>query len=334
MEGDEMGGGEMAMLRARRALYGLLARLLLAPPDAALLAELAGLPGFAEALPRTPDPEPDLDSLQIAYEQIFGRSVYPYESLYVDRELMLNTAAADRAAGLYAECGFAPSAAAGAPDHLGLELGLMAHLLALEIAARDAGDPATVAWSRAQQARCLHAHLARWAPICLRAVERVVAVPLYLAVARLALDLILGDLGHLPPPRSPLPTPPSPLPTPEDRGLSQVVRMLITPDVVGVFLSRGDLGALGRRVGLPAPIGERFQMLRGLFEGAGRFELVVPLIDALDALFATEAGALAALANQHPAWADTAQGWLARVAHGRALLGELRAEAGAGTGGA
>jgi TorA maturation chaperone TorD len=361
MEKDGVEQDTAAMLQARRALYGLLSRLFLAPPDAALLSELAELPGFAEALPfahrsqlrlpdprpptpapqpptpnprldpdpRPPTPDPRLDSLQIAYEHLFGRNVYPYESLYVDRDLMLNTVAADEVARLYAECGFIPSSATGAPDHLGLELGLMAHLLALEVAARAGDDTAALAWARAQQARCLHAHLARWAPVCLRAVERATSDRLYLAVARLTVELILSDLGLLPSPGSPLPAPPSPLLAPDDHGLNHVVRVLLTPDLAGIFLSREDLAALGRRLSLPAPIGERFQMLRGLFESAGRFELVVPLLDALAELLAAEAGAMSALAAEHPAWATIGRGWLERIAQGRALLDELRAQASA-----
>jgi hypothetical protein len=155
-------------------------------------------------------------------------------------------------------------------------------------------------------------------------------------------ELILSDLGRAAPlapepsillPLTLNPQPPAPNhqpPTSDDeRGINRVVRQLITPDLVGVFLSRGDLSALGRRLGLPVPIGERFQMLRGLFESAGQFELIIALLDGLGAIFAAEAAALAGLAGDYPLWADTARLWRDRIAQGRVLLDELREQAGA-----
>lgn len=321
-------------LRARRELYELLARLYLGPPDAELLERLRALPGLAEHVPASADA---LEALQVEHELIFGRNVYPYESLYVDRDLMLNTAAAERVAVLYEACGFVSDLrAAGAPDHLGLELGLMGYLLALEGAAHAAQDGAGAAWARAQQGRGLHEHLARWAPSCVGAVLRVATHPLYRMVGELTLELVLSDVARVGAPgpaaivleqRRAGGAPPEDA---EEPGVGRVVRRLLTPDEAGMFLSRADLSQIGRGLGLPAPIGERFQMLRGLFEGAGRFELVVPLLDALDGVLAEEDGRLAALVGRHPAWADGARHWRSRLAHGRALLAELRAEARAG----
>jgi TorA maturation chaperone TorD len=314
-------------LRARRALYGLLAQLYLRPPDAALLERLRDLPGFAEHVPAD---VADLEALQVEYEFIFGRNVYPYESLYVDRELMLNTAAAERAARLYEECGYADGVReAGAPDHLGLELALMAHLLSIEIAARAEDAPEMLAWVHAQQRACLHDHLAQWAPICLRAVERVATHPLYQASARITCELVLGDIAAAvgPEPRMIRLEPAAEQPDEgEERGINRVVRQLITPDAVGVFLSRGDLSAIGRKLGLPTPIGERFLMLRGLFESAGQFELVAALLDALGDFFATEMQQIDALASSYPAWSGGANRWRERLLQGRALLDELRAQ--------
>ncbi|MBX0330898.1 molecular chaperone TorD family protein [Oscillochloris sp. ZM17-4] len=145
-----------------------MSRLYLAPPDAALIAELRELPGFAEHIapqPPTPNPQP----LAIEYERIFGRNVYPYESLYVDRELMLNTDAADRVVELCAASGYGiPARTAGAPDHLGIELGLMAHLLDLEAAALEAGDILEAGRAHELQVSCLRTHLSAWVPVCTR----------------------------------------------------------------------------------------------------------------------------------------------------------------------
>lgn len=337
-------------LQARRGLYDLLARLYLRPPDETLLQALRELPGLAEHVAIAPDA---LEALQVEYETIFGRNVYPYESLYRDRELMLNTAVADRIARLYAACGFAAGVnEAGAPDHLGLELGLMAQLVAREVAALAGEDGAARSWARARQGQCLHEHLALWVTPCVWAIERVSTHPLYLTVARLTMELVLDDLGRVEAPgpdpllleavREP-PTLPPPGLTPDreliplrpypdqpegerEQGLNRVVRQLITADEVGIFFSRSDLTLIGRQLGLPVPIGERFQMLRGLFESAGQFELIAPLLDALHALVTAEASRVEAFVGAYPAWRAGADHWRTRLERGRALLEELRTQ--------
>src|SRR5438876_306845 len=107
----------------RAQLYGLLARLFLDELDQQLALYLRELPGLAEHIP--PDAELDawLADLRAEYQRLLVLNVYPYESIFRDRELMLNTAATQRVAALYAACGCAPAAGlrAGAPDHLGVE---------------------------------------------------------------------------------------------------------------------------------------------------------------------------------------------------------------------
>lgn len=189
----------IALLEARRSLYALLAQCYLHPPDRTALATLRSIPDIAAAVPETPDA---LERLQVEYESVFGQNAYPYESLYVDHDLMLNTAAAHRVAQLYQDCGFAVDVPVGAPDHLGVELRLMAHLLTIESAALRDNNPVLLTWSRAQQYRCLVHHLAHWAPVFLRTVERVADHLLYRTLAQVTLELILNDLeqsASLPP---------------------------------------------------------------------------------------------------------------------------------------
>jgi TorA maturation chaperone TorD len=145
-------------LQARRASYDLLARLYLEELDADLVAYLRGLPPFAEHLPSDAEAEAWLAEGAVEYQRLFGMNVYPYESIFIDRELMLNTAATDHVALLYRICDFdSPVVRVGAPDHLGLELRLMRDLIAAELHAYERGDADGMHWARTQQARCLHA---------------------------------------------------------------------------------------------------------------------------------------------------------------------------------
>jgi TorA maturation chaperone TorD len=342
-------------LRARQACYDLLARLYLDEPDTDLVAYLRMLPPFAEHLPSDAEAEAWLTEGAVEHQRLFEMNVYPYESIFIDCELMLNTAATDRVALLYHDCGFdGPGVRVGAQDHLGLELRLMRDLIADELRAHERGDADGLGWARTQQARCLHEHLVRWAPICTQAVTRVATQPLYATLASLTTELVLSDLEHvsstgisppiaLDPYATDQKTPPSFDDRDLDResaarlrpytgsadddqhGINAIVRQLLTPADVGVLLTRADISGLGRALQLPVAIGERFQMLRSLFDVAGRFDQLDALLAVLDQLFAQADEHVAALIGDYPAWSEYGVGWRRRNARGRALLSELRA---------
>ena len=326
-------------------LYALLARLFLEELDRPLALYLRGLPGLAEHIP--PDPAVDdwLGDLRAEHQWLFGLNVYPYEAIFRDRDLMLNTASTSRVVALYQACGFAPAARlrAGAPDHLGVELALMA-----ELVSRLPHDPP----ARPRIAELLHQHLAAWLPPCSEALARVARAPLYRALAEIATELVLADLERFPAPETAeigratrhktgqnaqisevwRTEAYAPALTPggegleDERGLRPIVRRLLTPDDLGVFISRADIAAVGHALALPAPIAEREQMLVALFGAAGQFELVPALLAALGGLLRGADGAYARLAADHPAWVAQGRVWRGRVAAGLALLDELARE--------
>jgi TorA maturation chaperone TorD len=326
-------------------------------PGADLVAWLRGLPPFAEHIPPEPTAGAWMADLAVEEQRLFGMNVYPYESIFVDQELMLNTAATERVARLYQDCGCdSVGARAGAPDHLGLELGLMRELITAELQARARGDAGGERWARAQQALCLHAHLARWAPLCARTIARVTTQPLYTLLATLTTELVLSDLDSVPAavrlprialerqltgretrpssddnglgPESPIPIRPDGDANAEDaRGINAIVGQLIRPARTGVLLTRSDISGLARTLHLPLTIGERFQMLRSLFDAAGQFDHLPALLASLGRLFVEEDKAVVALMAAYPAWSSYGQEWRQRIASGRSLIAELRAQA-------
>ncbi|MFN8474720.1 MAG: molecular chaperone TorD family protein [Anaerolineae bacterium] len=325
----------------RHNTYALLARLWLAEIDAPLADTLRGLPGFAEHTPPTADPD-WLDEMAAEYARVLTQNVYPYESVFLGDDLMLNTDVTYRVEDLYNLAGFVPEGArVAAPDHLGVELLFMAHLIALEEDGR-APEPA-----RRRQTRFLAEHLARWAPICALTVARLTPHLIYHALAQLTWELVLADT-----PLTPLPPLPfwerggrqqtvenlsPPFPTewgkgPGDEGrtaaepesLGQVVRTLLTPARVGVFLCRGDMRRIGQALGLPTPLGDRFATLRALFEAAAQFDLLPALLDALDALWLDADAQIAALMAAAPTWSLYGREWRERLAAGQALMAKIR----------
>lgn len=303
-------------LAARQALASLIGRLLLAPPAAELWAEAATLPELADMM------GDGREALAVAYEYLVGRNVYPYESLYRDEDLMLNTAAAERVAALYEACGFVPDPNVGAPDHLGLELTVLARLIATEAAALANGDAALRGWARRQAATLLRQHLAGWAPIWARTVQRIPAHPFYQTVASLVVELIGSELERLAGEpvavQEYIPLQPA-TPHDEETDLNALIRHLITPVKAGFFLSRADCSALARQLGFAIPIGDRFSMARTLFETAGQFEQVEALIAALQDIMSNETAELRRLIAAQPVWEPALQPWLARLADRRWL---------------
>jgi putative dimethyl sulfoxide reductase chaperone len=303
---------------SRARLYTLLARLLLDELDRPLAVYLRGLPGLAEHVP--PDEQLDdwLADMRAEHQWLFGLNIYPYESIFRDRELMLNSAATRRVTELYQACGFVPAARLPAPDHLGLELALMGQL-----ADRVLHDPA----ARMHMATLLHDHLAAWLPACAEAISRAARAPLHRALAEIAVELALGELEEV------RPSPPHLLPRSpawergprgegdsEDPNLRQIVRRLLTPDEIGGFICRADIAATGRALGLPTPIAEREHMLLGLFEAAGRFEQAPALLGALGERLRAADATYARTAATHPAWEPYSRAWRGRVSDGLGLL--------------
>ncbi len=303
-------------LLARQALTDLVGRLLLAPPAAPTWAEVTALPDLAALVGEQPE------ALAIAYETVFGRNVYPYESLYRDEELMLNTEAASRVAAFYAECAFTPTTTVGAPDHLGLELIFLARLMATEVTASAAGDQALQRWARQRAAAFLHTHLAVWTPIWASAVQRVADHAFYRTLAALVIDLIGSELERLAGEyvRATELIPLHPVTAAAEIDLAALIQRLITPISAGMFLSRADLSALARALGLSLPIGDRQSMARALFETAGQFELIDALIRAFDQMMASEMDTLAQLSATYPSWQPLLEPWLIRLSASRALL--------------
>ena len=161
---------------ARSQLYGLLARVFRAEPDAALLTHMKG-PEFLAALGRdgarlvdfldASSKEALIAELGEEHARLFlgpGAHVSLHESVLVRREggLLWGVETADVAA-FMREAGFDLSVRSGMiPDHLSVELEFMAHLCREEaLALRDGDDPLCRS-ARSWQGEFLARHLGKW----------------------------------------------------------------------------------------------------------------------------------------------------------------------------
>jgi TorA maturation chaperone TorD len=192
--GDVSAGGDEQQA-ARQGTYRLLARLALSEVDAPLLESLRGMPLFGPALDEMGGPA-GLGPLRADYTRCFLMIVPPYESVYLDESGMLNAATSGSVLGHYQELGFESDAArtTGAPDHLGLELGFMAHLAARALAAERIGQRAVAESMGAEQRHFLEGHLVRWAPLFGVALAEAAGTPFYRLYGEAVGRFVLGDL--------------------------------------------------------------------------------------------------------------------------------------------
>lgn len=112
---------------------------------------------------------------------------------------MLNAPASGAVLGHFREHGFDPPAlrSVGAPDHLGLELEFMAHLIDRTAAAERIARTAVAGSLRSEQHHALDHHLARWVPLFGVALAEVAATPLYRTFGQAVTAFVLSDLQAL-----------------------------------------------------------------------------------------------------------------------------------------
>jgi TorA maturation chaperone TorD len=183
---------DVSVARARADTYRLLGRLCLAEVDAGLLRALRATPELAASL--AGEDEPLLGALRAEYAHLVLFNLPPYESIYLDPQVMLNTDATHAVAAAYGEGEYSPAGQVGAPDHVGLELAFLGHLAAAEAAALERGDARGVQRSRVRQARFLTGHLGRWAPLWACSLTRLARTPFYRSLGEVVREYVLQEL--------------------------------------------------------------------------------------------------------------------------------------------
>lgn len=283
------------------APLSLLSELWLSEPDADSLERAqieAGLPLATRA------------ELAPAYFDLFCSNVYPYGTVFLDPSGELNGPLALWTEQRFAAAGFAPraSAAVGAPDHVGLCLGLLARL--------DLGghrDPEFLAVIR------------EWIPVCALAAERESSAhPFYRGLARRTRE---GLLRRTERDRAPAPGPDDldrPLDRDEELGLGEVIRFLLAPARCGFFLSRGRIREMGHDAGVELSFGSRFELARRFFEAAGQGGVVGGLIDRLTREVDEWDAAYREIARDAPSWRPWAAAWLRRLDRTRESFRAMR----------
>ncbi len=254
-------------------------------------------------------PRGDPAALAADFSDVLLLNVYPYGTVFTDEAAELNGPGAQRARARYAAHGYAPAELneVAAADHLGLGLGLLAHLEQRGAALDDSLSD-----------------LMLWAPLCCLAVERLpTAPPFYRGLAEHTREALFAAAAHLEPPPEPpdnLPPPPDPLSEEDELSLRDLVRFFLAPARCGVFFSRGRLGHMAARLGARLPFSSRFEVAELLLASADTPALLVELEAEVDLW----AAAYRQWAGDCLAWGPMAASWLERGAAARGVLAGMR----------
>ncbi|MGD2069451.1 MAG: molecular chaperone TorD family protein, partial [Gemmatimonadota bacterium] len=295
--------------------WRLLSALYLHGPVGDVLPALRAVPPLADALP---DPF-DRDEADAEHHRLFGLEVFPYASVFLERDGALGGRVRDAVARIGGDAG-APGRDAGVePDHLGHEL----RLLALLTERRDEDAVS----------RLLQGHLLWWLPVFVHSALRH-AGSFWTAVLRLTLEAALDQVGTGAPvagdspsaaggPGSP-PHPPGALGDPvedptsrRETGVAELARYLVTPARSGLFLSLGDARALGRASDVPGGFGRRERVVATLLRSAAAYGRLGRVSSDLTAMADAQAAFVVRIPRSYR------EPWLARLERLRSVLGRL-----------
>jgi TorA maturation chaperone TorD len=300
---------------ARRRAYYLFGRLFLEGVTPELLPQLEAVPELAEAA------QPyDSNMAAAEHYQLTAVDVFPYESIFLDPTGLLGGPVSNEIAEAYNRSGYETLSDY---DHLGHELGFLAHLCGMEAAsiARNS-EEAVVLWTSRQQS-FLAGHLLRWLSPLVVAVQQSGNL-FYGLLTGLILDLCVDNLqGGIPNASLTLPQPPQI--GGQESSLKDIARVLTTPPYSGLFLSRDAISALARRHELPRGFGDRAQTLTNLLRTAGQYDAAGAVFLDLAGIFQEGAERYEQQHDQLPKLQPWLKPWIDRVTQTAESLESLMA---------
>ena len=267
------------------------------------------------------------DQSAVAHQRLFGFNVFAYESIFLSPDAVLGGSVTERVAQFYQHAGFKDGHGETA-DHIANELALTAFLCGAEADAWQDGQTGEAARMQAVQRTFLDNHLLCWLPGLRLAIQQQ-SEPFYATLTSLALEVALDHRADLrddllaPAARFTLPAAPSLLSS-DRTGLRDIAGWLLTPAHSGIYLSRDDIGRLGRQHNLPTGFGSRRIMLTNLLRSAAQFDAVPALLAGVQTLLPCWQAGYVAL-QESPVASARAIGaiWLERLAETASLLNQL-----------
>ena len=324
---------EQALAKSR--LYHLLQQLYLDGVTSQSLPVVRALADLTVHLPSTTAADTDnstalVDQMAATHQELFGFNLFPYESIFLEQEGLLGSALSEEVATAYRAVGYTPSPTAGAPDHIGEEVGILAHLCAAEADAWEDGREEIAQHMMHEQLRFLETHLLRWLTPCMTAIQRH-DDPFFAQLSQITTELVADHYAGLSTQvaieqknsfaTSDIPS--SELLRDPQTSLKDIAHFLTTPINSGIFFSRYLVNRMGRNHRLPRGFGSREQMLTNLLRTAAQYDALPDLLTSMKLELQEWQQAYQLVLDGHPAVADFVQQWIDRVQMTQRLLVEI-----------
>lgn len=279
--------------QARSNTYYFLGNIYLHGPSIELLPYIRAIPELLQAIDRCngqliQNESEYIDQLAADHYDMFGLNVYPYESIFLESEQLLDGLVTNEVRRKYRETDFWGINSSESADHIGLELLFLGELC--KASSQSERQEQVDVFYRIQeiQYRFLRGHLLKWLPGFTQAVRQQ-NNPFYAELADLTLQFVLDhyiDISqHIITTQNTfsLPEQVNPL---HDKSttLKDIARFLLKPVHSGLYLSRKDIIRLAKGMNLPRGFGDRLQMLTNLLSNAASYDQFPGLIDNLQAL--------------------------------------------------
>ena len=258
---SEHGLAPRALAVARGRAYDLLADLFSAGPR-----RLEHLRAVAALAPHLPD-EVD-DAVLAHHHRVLVLEVPPMAGVFLHPEGLVGGETARSARAAMEAAGYSPDTRSSEADHISASLGFLAWLCAAEADAWRDGRVDVAEALRAQARTFLDAHLLRWLPPFVVAVETVDDA-LYRAACAVLMELVTDHLGR-PPAERDLPVPARAVLREPRAGVRQIADHLALPVQAGALLTPTWLSDTARGSGTATGFGRRAQRLESLLLTAAR----------------------------------------------------------------
>lgn len=275
---------------ARSRAYSLFSELFQVGLKAETLAIIRDVPDLWEAMPGeflTDEEVFNEDAAAAAHFSLFGFNVFPYESVFLDSEIMLEGRVTQDVQIFYSRAGVDTAWENESPDHIAQELRFLASLCAAEAEYLENDLRSEVIRIRDLQRNFLENHLLLWLPVFVIAIRQH-EHSFYTELADLTVELtishwegLVGDSKSRPP-RVSLPSLPRLL---DDKrtGIKEISHYLLTPVYSGFYLSRSEITKLAKANQLIHGFGSREQMFTNLLRAASEYGAFPPLLHGIEA---------------------------------------------------
>ena len=272
-------------------------------------------------------PQPfDVDTAAASHYELFQFNIFAHESFFLGDDGLVGGEKTAVVQQQYQQRGYIQSDSQA--DQLGEELGFLAYLAGAEADAWEMRQPENAAQIQRFQHDFLHNHLLRWMPACLLATQKQ-SDSFFGRLAELSQILVLTHFEALGDTAVPTPLnflPPTQNILADDKtGFKEITRFLLLPALSGIYLSRDNIGQLGRIFELPRGFGSREMMLLNLLRTAVQYDALPSLLTALQETCHSWQTSYQQLANAHPQTASFIHPWQERAAATEQMVLELMA---------